>query len=150
MHDGSGELSDWGAYLRRMTTRPGWSVARLAREAGIHRATIFDWMKGGGDKVTIASVRAVADALGDDLESALRAVAGLSSSRAQRDEEMDMIMSAPVDDDMKRQMIARALELREQQRQQRIQILQWLMASEQGPPAAGPDEDGHAPEGAVG
>lgn len=128
-------------------------MARLAREAGIHRATIFDWIRGGGDSVTIASVRAVADALGDDLENALRAVAGLESSRAQRDEEMDMIMSAPVDDDMKRQMIARALELREQQRQQRIQILQWLMASEEGPaqtPAAGAGHEGNATEGAVG
>ncbi len=128
-------------------------MARLAREAGIHRATIFDWMKGGGDSVTIASVRAVANALGDDLENALRAVAGLESSRTQRDEELDMIMSAPVDDDMKRQMITRALELREQQRQQRIQILQWLMASDQGPapdPATGPGGEGDAPEGAVG
>jgi transposase-like protein len=135
--------------LRRMTARPGWSVARLAREAGIHRATIFDWIKGGGDSVTIASVRAVADALNDDLENALRAVAGLESSQERRDEEMDMIMSAPVDDDMKKQMIARALELREQDRQQRMQVLRWMMASEQEAPADEPNGENDASQGAA-
>jgi transcriptional regulator with XRE-family HTH domain len=166
MDDGPSGLSDWGAYLRRMTGRPGWSVARLAREAGIHRATIFDWIRGGGESVTIASVRAVAAALGDDLENALRAVAGLESSRHTRDEEMDMIMSAPVDDDMKRKMITRALELREQDRQQRLQVLRWLMAAEQDSPDVTapdlpapdlaisdltmPDDDNGASEGAAG
>jgi transcriptional regulator with XRE-family HTH domain len=157
MYDGSSGLSDWGAYLRRMTGRPGWSVARLAREAGIHRATIFDWIRGGGESVTIASVRAVATALGDDLENTLRAVAGLETSRQARDEEMDMIMSAPVDDDMKRKMITRALELREQDRQQRIQVLRWLMAAEQDAPelntlglATPGDDNGGASEGATG
>ena len=60
-----------------MTSRPGWSVARLARESGIHRATIFEWMKGSSDSVTIGSVRAIAAALDDDLENALRAGASL-------------------------------------------------------------------------
>lgn len=129
MNDGSGGLSDWGAYLKRMTSRPGWSVARLARESGIHRATIFDWMRGGGESVTIASVRAVARALGDDLETALRAVASLNAS-SPRDEEMDQIMSAPVDEDMKRRMITRLLELQEQDRQQRIQVVRWMVDTE--------------------
>ena len=132
MNDGSGELSHWGAYLRRMTSRPGWSVARLARESGIHRATIFDWIRGGGESVTIASVRAVAEALGDDLENALRAVASLEVGPVSQDEEMDLIMSAPVGDDMKRRMITQLLELREQDRQQRLQVLRWMVSREGG------------------
>jgi transcriptional regulator with XRE-family HTH domain len=133
MNDGSGELSHWGAYLRRMTSRPGWSVARLARESGIHRATIFDWIRGGGESVTIASVRAVAEALGDDLENALRAVASLEVGPVSQDEEMELIMSAPVGDDMKRRMIVQLLELREQDRQQRLQVLRWMVSREGGP-----------------
>jgi transcriptional regulator with XRE-family HTH domain len=145
MNDGSGGLSHWGAYLRRMTSRPGWSVARLARESGIHRATIFDWMRGSGESVTIASVRAVAEALGDDLENALRAVASLETSPAPWDEEMELIMSAPVGDDMKRRMITQLLELREQDRQQRLQVLRWMVAHE-GPPASGGGATGAAGE----
>lgn len=133
MNDGSGGLSQWGAYLRRMTRRPGWSVARLARESGIHRATIFDWMKGSGETVTIASVRAVAQALGDDLENALRAVANLDAAPKPRDEEMELIMSAPVDDEMKRRMISQLLDLREQDKRQRMQVMQWMVARRSEP-----------------
>ena len=145
MNDGSGELSEWGAYLRRMTQRPGWSVARLARESGIHRATIFDWMKGGGESVTIASVKAIARALGDDLENALRAVANISTPSAPADEEMDLIMSAPVSDDVKRRMIARLLEMREQDRQQRLNVMRWMIsesAAEAGKVARPPEQYG--------
>jgi transcriptional regulator with XRE-family HTH domain len=144
MNDGSSGLSHWGAYLKRMTSRPGWSVARLARESGIHRATIFDWIRGSGESVTIASVRAVADTLGDDMENALRAVASLESRPSPRDEEMEMIMSAPVGDDMKRRMIAQLFELREQDRQQRLQVLRWLVAHDGGA------EGGGGSSGAVG
>lgn len=133
MNDGSGDVSHWGAYLRRMTSRPGWSVARLARESGVHRATIFDWMKGTGESVTIASVRAVAAALDDDLENALRAVASLETAPKPRDEEIELIMSAPVDDEMKRRMISQLLDLREQDKRQRMQVMGWMVSRESGP-----------------
>lgn len=140
MDDGPAVPNDWGAYLRRMTARPGWSVARLARESGIHRATIFDWIKGGGESVTIASVRAIARALGDDLESALRAVANLESAPGSRDEEMELILSAPVGPEMQKQMIAQMLELREQDRQQRLRVIRWMVDRESDPPQDTPQE----------
>lgn len=143
MNDGSGELSDWGAYLKRMTARPGWSVARLARESGIHRATIFDWIKGGGESVTVGSVRAIARALGDDLENALRAVASISSSAPPEDEEMDLIMSAPVSDTMKRRMIAQLLDLREQDRQQRMQVMRFMLGEETAVERSSGGQDRH-------
>lgn len=75
MSDG-GNRESWADYLRRMTDRPGWSVARLGRESGIHRATIFKWIAGkGGANVT--SVRAIAAALGDDPANALRAAGNM-------------------------------------------------------------------------
>lgn len=127
MDDSGDELSEWGRYLKRMTARPGWSVARLARESGIHRATIFDWIRGDGESVTIASVRAIAAALDDDLENALRAVANLAEPSEAPDEEMALILAAPVTRETRRRMIARLRELREQDRRQRIRILQWMV-----------------------
>lgn len=122
------ELSEWARYLKRMTSRPGWSVARLARESGIHRATIFDWMKGNGDSVTIGSVRAVAAALDDDLENALLAVASLVPSPRGRDEEIELILSAPVSREVQRRMIGQLLELREHDRQRRLRMIEWMVA----------------------
>ncbi|SCL12835.1 helix-turn-helix domain-containing protein [Micromonospora inyonensis] len=71
---------DWAGYLRRMTRRHGWSVARLARESGINRATIFGWMNGDG--VTVANVKVIAKALGDDEAHALAAAGGVEPEEA--------------------------------------------------------------------
>ncbi|MFV2094867.1 helix-turn-helix domain-containing protein [Micromonospora sp. LOL_014] len=72
MSDGREIRESWAQYLRRMTERPGWSVAKLARESGVHRATIFKWMSGKAG-ANMASVQAIAEALGDDVSTALRA-----------------------------------------------------------------------------
>lgn len=37
--------ADW---LRDQLDRPGWTVSRLAREAGVSRETIYRAIKGGG------------------------------------------------------------------------------------------------------
>lgn len=87
----------WGEYLKRMTSRPGWSVARLAREAGINRATAFKWIS-GRTGVTVANVRLVAQALGDDPNNALRAAAGSVVEDNQilaTDEEIQLVNSDP-------------------------------------------------------
>jgi transcriptional regulator with XRE-family HTH domain len=59
--------------LIELTSRPGWSVARLARESGIHRSTIFRWMSGEVRNASTNSVRLIAQASGDDENAALRA-----------------------------------------------------------------------------
>lgn len=81
MGDG-GKRESWADYLRRMTDRPGWSVARLARDSGIHRATIFKWMAGKGG-ANVASVRAIAEALGDDPANALRAAGNMAGTETE-------------------------------------------------------------------
>src|SRR4051812_43937066 len=50
----------WSAYLRRMVDRPGWSVARLARESGLHRSAIFKWLAEGAEGITLRSVYLIA------------------------------------------------------------------------------------------
>lgn len=78
--------SAWAAYLDAAVSRPGWSVARLAREADVSRATIFRWMNGDVTNIMIANVRAVADALGDDIDTALRAAGAQESDDTESDE----------------------------------------------------------------
>lgn len=128
MSDASAPGENWSEYLRRMTKRSGWSVARLSRESGIHRATIFDWIKGDGG-VTIDSIRRIAAALGDDLETALRAAgnAGGATIDGKTDEEVAIIMAAPVDDALKKMMLRRLEERRERDRQRRIEDFKGLL-----------------------
>lgn len=90
MSDARRSREDWPAYLRRMTSRPGWSVARLARESGINRATIFGWIKGDG--VTVASVNLIAKALGDDPAHALAAAGGAPTHADELDADLRIIM----------------------------------------------------------
>lgn len=118
MSDASVPAESWAEYLRRMTKRPGWSVARLARDSGIHRGTIFGWIKGDSG-VNVDSVRRIAAALGDDPANALRAAGGHADPSAQ-DEEVALIMAAPVDNELKQRMLAKLNERRERDREQRI------------------------------
>lgn len=84
MGDGQ-QHETWAEYLRRWANRPGWSVARLARESGIHRATIFRWIAGDGG-ATVANVRAIAEAVGDDPANALRAAGNTGAARPPAEE----------------------------------------------------------------
>lgn len=95
MGDGREAAEGWGAYLRRMTKRPGWSVARLARESNVHRATIFKYIKGEKAGVTVATVKAIAAALGDDPANALRAAGTVAPDVDPADEELELVRSDP-------------------------------------------------------
>ncbi|WP_158554050.1 helix-turn-helix domain-containing protein [Micromonospora deserti] len=91
MSDGA-KRESWAEYLRRMTDRPGWSVARLARESGIHRATLFRWIAGKGG-ANVASVRQIAEALGDDPANALRAAGNMEGAPEEAlDPDLQVIM----------------------------------------------------------
>ncbi len=63
----------WAAYIHEAMSKRGWSVARLAREVGVHPGTVFRWLNGSTRNVGSARVRRVAAALGDDVNVALRA-----------------------------------------------------------------------------
>ena len=97
-----------------MTDRPGWSVARLARESGVHRATIFKWLgtKGG---VTMTSVRALAAAVGDDPENAMRAAAGkLAASQSMEDDQIAEILTSGLPINVQQELIEMVIDRRKQ------------------------------------
>ncbi len=66
-------------YLKGIQDRPGWSIARVARESAgrISRATLFRLMAGDTKRgATIETVRLVAQIVGDDPDTILARVAG--------------------------------------------------------------------------
>lgn len=128
MSDGAGGRSSWSRYIDDATRRPGWNAAKLARESGIHRSTIFRWKSGGGSGVTVDSVRRIAVALGDDIDEALRAAGELVADvQPEDDEEVALIMHAPVGDDLKQVMLSRLRVRRERDRQQRMEDFQQMI-----------------------
>ncbi len=95
MSDGPGDeegIDSWARYLKRVTERPGWSVAKLARESGLNRSTLFRYMSEGSASVTMASVRAIAEAVGDPLNVVLRAAGNVEEAA---DEEIRMVIADP-------------------------------------------------------
>lgn len=115
----------WSAYLRRMTARPGWSVARLARDSGLHRSTIFGWIKEGGGSTTIASVYAIADAFGDTRASALAAAGNV------RDEEVEVILAMDWSEAKKVKAIERLNQLRAEEKARRIADIQFMAEADE-------------------
>jgi Transposase. len=118
-----------------MTDRPGWSVARLARESGVHRATIFKWIgnKGG---VTMASVRAIADALDDDPENALRAAAGkLAASQTMEDDQIAEILTSGLPAPVQQELIEMVIDRRRQDEARQMDDLKRVISIAGGRPA---------------
>lgn len=119
--------TEWGRYLKEATDRDGWSVARLAREAGMDRGTIFRWISSGGERITIDSVRRIAAAIGDDLDDALRAASGLPpKDETYEDDEIEfdirMIRESDLPERHKEDMIKHARSLQRRQQADRIAL----------------------------
>ncbi len=111
--DASASANEWARYLRRMTSRPGWSVAELARRSGIARQTIFDYIRNGGESVSIGIVRRIAEALEDDFVTALLAAGNIPSDS--NDEQIASIIRSDLDEDEQRALIEYIQAVREAQ-----------------------------------
>lgn len=125
----------WSAYLRRMTGRPGWTVARLARESGIARSSIFRWIAEGGEGITIESVYRIADAFGEDRAEALHAAGNMPERQV--DEEIALILASEFPEATKTQMIERLVRRRQEERERRMEDLRWLLEAQRDGKAAG-------------
>jgi len=96
----------WSRFLTEMTRRPGWSVARLARESGLNRSSIFRWIK-GEPGLTLHSVHRIARALDVEPSVAMLAAAEtLGPPRLDDDPEMRSIMESDLPQAKKDAIIA--------------------------------------------
>lgn len=103
--------NEWARLLRTITNRPDWSIARLARDSGIHRSTIFRWMKGDVQNLTLESIRLIAEAGQVDIMDALRAAATLvapaAAERLERDYGEQAILDSDATPAQKKMMLER-------------------------------------------
>jgi transcriptional regulator with XRE-family HTH domain len=129
--DDKGESPNtWALFLREHTSRPGWTIQRLADESNINRSTIFRWLKGDVKNLTMSSVRLVADALGVDMATALRAAGQLADERSvdEGDWEIRMIRESGLHPQVIERLISDALVRRERERINRREELERQIA----------------------
>lgn len=114
--DGDDTPNDWARFLRDITSRPGGSVAKLARDADIHRSTIFRWLRGDIRNITLDSVRRIARAAQVDYSVALQAARSLMETSNESDDDLTirMIRESKLATPIKEELI-------EHVRQQRLQ-----------------------------
>jgi transcriptional regulator with XRE-family HTH domain len=127
------ERGTWAAYAQAARERVGLGKTEVARLTGKDRATIHRWETGRSRPEDSTVVAAFAAALRLDLDEAL-AAAGMrpgatppTEPTQQVDEELDLILRSRVSPDMKRRMIARLEELRERDKQQRMEDIAWWL-----------------------
>lgn len=124
---------NWATYARAARESSLLTKAELARRLSVDRGTIHRWEAGANRPESPDMVAAFAQVLGLDLDEAL-AAAGLrpgtpapAEPTRERDEELEMILAAPVDDRMKKRMIERLYELRERDKQRRIDEIKFII-----------------------
>lgn len=106
-HVSDGGPTAWSIFLAEMVARPGWSVARLARESGLNRSSIFRWLRGDGG-LTLHSVRRIAQALDVDPAAAMLAAGSmLGPPSVEDDPEMRTIMESRLAPSKKEAIVAR-------------------------------------------
>jgi transcriptional regulator with XRE-family HTH domain len=122
----------WAAFVRKITTRTGWSVKRLADESTVNKSTIYRWLKGDTADITVGTIRLVAEAAKVDLEEALRAAAGVSDTADPGDWEIQMIQASGLDGAVVARLIRDVLERREEEEARRRRELERQIALARG------------------
>ena len=118
----------WAAYLNRMMWERGMTKARLAELTGLTRQTISEWANGkGSSTIKIENVLRIAEALDDDPTHALIAAAGIAP---EHDPEVDLILASDWSEGDKAAMVERLMCRREEQRQERVANLRFLLGQQ--------------------
>ncbi|WDZ87228.1 helix-turn-helix domain-containing protein [Micromonospora cathayae] len=97
--------SSWARYLQEVADRPGWSVTRLANEAGVHRSTIYRWIKGDTRGTTVELATQIAAAAGDPPSVALAAAADVLGRTDPDGTEVAMVMASDLPDHVKAELV---------------------------------------------
>lgn len=127
MLDGNEAVNEWGTFVRDLTKRPGWSIVRLSRAAGIHRSTIFRWIKGDSKNVRLLNIKIFAAAAEVDYHTALQAATGIRRQTDEQDQAaIRIILESDAGDAVKHELIehvrARRIE-HEAERRREIELI---------------------------
>src|SRR5262245_15804356 len=127
VHVSDGDAEDsWVRLLREITDRSGLSVARLATEAGINRATIFRWLSGEVRNLNLESIRRIANAAKIDYGSTLRAAAGVAAGdvlNSADEREIRSIEELSLAPELKARVIAEVRRRQESDRRERAALV---------------------------
>jgi hypothetical protein len=120
--DGGQAVDDWGRYLTDLADQLPGGVAEMARRTGVHRSTIFGWISEGGQKVTVASVLAIARGVDADPRTALLAAANLLQEEQRQDTAPDIaeILTSGLPDEIQGELILAVLAERKRDEENRI------------------------------
>ncbi len=119
----AGDTDPWTEYLESLLARPDWNVKRLAEASGIHRATIYRWMRGDIRNITIESVRMIAKGGEGSLAAALTAARSHTLHEPvdigdEDDYEMRLIRESDLSESVKRNLYAHLARRRTQLREE--------------------------------
>lgn len=119
----SGEKDPWTEYLESLLARPDWNVKRLAEASGIHRATIYRWLRGDIKNITIESVRMIAKGGEGSLAAALTAARSHTmhepvDTADEDDYEVRIIRESDLSESVKRNLYAHLARRRAQLREE--------------------------------
>src|SRR6185369_38909 len=98
--------NDWAKLVDELTRRPGWSKARLAREAGVDRRTVHRWISGESANVSADSIRRISEASTLQADLVARAALGAQKQQAAADDEaIAEVMASGIDDEYKQEIV---------------------------------------------
>jgi transcriptional regulator with XRE-family HTH domain len=128
----------WGGYVKAAREAALLSQSELARRLRTDRTTVWRWEAGRQTPENAGIVADVARELNLDVDEAL-AAAGLrpgveppAQPTVERDEEVELILSANISDKKKTDLLGRLFQLREQDRQRRDQTIRWMIDEAEG------------------
>ena len=123
----------WATFAKAARDGARMSQSELARRLNVERTTVWRWETGKQKPESADMVAAFAAVLGIDTDEAL-AAAGLrpgtpapAEPTRERDEELELILAASVSDRMKQRMIERLYELRERDKQRRMEEIRFII-----------------------
>lgn len=124
----------WAAYVTAVRQATGLGDTEMGRILDVNPATVWRWRTGKQRRPESAEiVQRFAERFGLDLDEAL-AAAGMrpgveppAEPTREVDEEVELIMRSRVSPEMKKIMLARLEQLREQDKQRRMETLSWLL-----------------------
>jgi transcriptional regulator with XRE-family HTH domain len=124
----------WADYVTAIREATGFGDTEMGRVLDVNPATVWRWRTGKQKRPENADiVRRFAEKFGLDLDEAL-AAAGMrpgveppAEPTREVDEEVELIMRSKVSDAMKKRMLARLEELRQRDKQQRMEDISWWL-----------------------
>lgn len=130
------ERNRWATFAKAARIGAHMTQAELARRLDIERTTVWRWETGRQKPESADNVANFARVLGINLDEALAAaslrpgIEAPTEPTREPDEEIDLILTAPVDDETRKVMMQRLLDQRERDKRRRLEEIRFIIGIE--------------------